>query len=318
MTDEHASTDREPEHSASATAHLLDELQLYGYRAFDDEPDPRPMPQDALIRAAIADLFDGMSSALADTRLEPDLEHLLWNITNVFHRALDRMERELDVNEQSQRASQRAQDGSEIRSCELEKLLAQGLSLIERRNAHEALRDLATEAFEWHAHKPWRPHSGSLVSRRTLTASLVDSRDFLAARHRTEAAVLLPQGTRIGFTGGQDCNDHLAIWAALDRVRAKHADMVLLHGGSPKGAELIASKWASTRSVPQVVFKPDWTRHAKSAPFKRNDQLLETLPIGIVVFPGSGISENLADKARKMGIPLFDFRVSSSSSGKSG
>jgi hypothetical protein len=26
------------------------------------------------------------------------------------------------------------------------------------------------------------------------------------------------------------------------------------------------------------------------------------------VFPGSGIQDNLADKARKMGIPLFDFR----------
>jgi hypothetical protein len=36
--------------------------------------------------------------------------------------------------------------------------------------------------------------------------------------------------------------------------------------------------------------------------------LLDTLPIGLIVFPGSGITENLADKARAMGIPLFDFR----------
>jgi hypothetical protein len=57
-----------------------------------------------------------------------------------------------------------------------------------------------------------------------------------------------------------------------------------------------------------VVFKPDWTRHQKAAPFKRNDQLLEALPIGIVVFPGSGVTDNLADKAKAMGIPLFDFR----------
>jgi hypothetical protein len=45
-----------------------------------------------------------------------------------------------------------------------------------------------------------------------------------------------------------------------------------------------------------------------AAPFKRNDQLLEVLPIGVVVCPGSGISDNLADKAKKLGIPLFDFR----------
>jgi hypothetical protein len=32
------------------------------------------------------------------------------------------------------------------------------------------------------------------------------------------------------------------IWDRLDGVRAKHPDMILLHGGSPKGAELIAAK----------------------------------------------------------------------------
>jgi hypothetical protein len=31
------------------------------------------------------------------------------------------------------------------------------------------------------------------------------------------------------------------------------------------------------------------------------------LPTGLVVFPGSGISENLADKARKLGIPVWRF-----------
>jgi hypothetical protein len=120
--------------------------------------------------------------------------------------------------------------------------------------------------------------------------------------------VLLPKGVKIAFAGGVDCSDHQRIWAALDRVRAKHPDMVLLHGGAPRGAEKIAACWADTRKISQIVFKPDWARHAKAAPFKRNDQLLEALPIGVVVFPGSGVTDNLADKARKLGIPLFDFR----------
>ncbi len=93
----------------------------------------------------------------------------------------------------------------------------------------------------------------------------------------------------------------------LDKALAKHPGMVLLHGGSPKGAELIASCWANNRKVTQIAFKPDWTRHAKAAPFKRNDQILETLPIGVIVFPGSGVSANLADKARKLGIPVWRF-----------
>jgi hypothetical protein len=83
--------------------------------------------------------------------------------------------------------------------------------------------------------------------------------------------------------------------------------MVLLHGGSPRGAERIAACWANSRKVPQIAFKPDWTRHAKAAPFKRNDQMLDMMPIGVIVFPGSGISANLADKAKKLGIPVWRF-----------
>ena len=60
-----------------------------------------------------------------------------------------------------------------------------------------------------------------------------------------------------------------------------------------------------TRSSPfrRLRGKPDWTRYAKAAAFKRNDQMLDVLSIGVVVFPGSCIQENFADKARKMGIP---------------
>jgi len=93
----------------------------------------------------------------------------------------------------------------------------------------------------------------------------------------------------------------------INQVRAKHPDMVLLHGGSPKGAELIASKWATNRKVPQIAFKPDWTKHAKAAPFKRNDAMLAVLPIGVMAFPGTGIQANLADKAKKLGIPVWKF-----------
>ena len=35
--------------------------------------------------------------------------------------------------------------------------------------------------------------------------------------------------------------------------------------------------------------------------------MLEVLPIGVMVFPGTGIQENLADKARKLGIPVWRF-----------
>ena len=307
MTD-HLHPDHEPHHTESSTASLLTELQLYGHRPFQDEPDARPLPEERTITTALADIFDALVATLTDTRLEPDLEDLLWSTVNLFHRAGDRIERELDGNEQAQRRSQKEQDGSEVRSVELERLLAEGLTLIERRNAFEIMRDGAADLFETHTGTAWRPRSGSKVNHRALTSAVIDSRDFLAAKRRAETEVMVPPGPKVAFTGGYECNDHQAIWAALDRVHAKHPGMVLLHGGSPKGAERIAACWADNRKVPQVAFKPDFTRHKNAAPFKRNDQLLDVLPIGVVVFPGSGISDNLADKARKLGIPLLDYR----------
>ena len=35
--------------------------------------------------------------------------------------------------------------------------------------------------------------------------------------------------------------------------------------------------------------------------------MLDVLPIGVMVFPGTGIQENLADKAKKLGIPVWKF-----------
>ena len=173
--------------------------------------------------------------------------------------------------------------------------------------AMEIFRDTAVDLFERHTGSSWRPHAGSMVSHRTLTAAMIDSKDFLAARKRADNEILLPPGPKIAVTGGLDFNDHQLIWAKLDRVHAKHPDMVLLHGGSPKGAERIAAAWADNRKVPQIAFRPDWARHAKAAPFKRNDALLAVLPVGVIVFPGNGIQDNLADKAKVLGIPVWRF-----------
>jgi hypothetical protein len=215
MTTDH-DDEFEPHHSSSPTDQVLHELQLYGYRPFNDEPDPRPLPEAHTLAGSISDIFDALVVALSDTRLEPDLEDLLWSTVNVFHRAIDRIERELDDNELAQQRSQREQDGSEVKSVELERLTAEGQTLIERRNAFELMRDHAADQFEHHTHAAWRPRKGS----------------------------------KVALTGGLDFNDHRLVWAKLDQVHAKHPDMVLLHGGSPKGAELVAAKWADNRKVP--------------------------------------------------------------------
>ena len=300
--------DTEPNHAPSPTDHVLTELQLYGWRPFADEPDPRPLPDGDHVAGAVADIFDALISAMADTRLEPDLDDLLWSVANVFHRAVLRIERQLDDNEQAQRRLQQEQDGTEIKAVELDNLTAQGITMIERRDAFELMRDQSAERYEQHTGSAWHPRTGSQVNHRHLTSAMIDSRDFLAARRKANSDVMIPAGPKIALTGGLDFNEHQLIWETLDKVYAKHPDMVLIHGKSHKGAELIAAKWADTRKVPQIGFAPNWEKHGRSAPFKRNDAILDIVPIGVIIFPGTGIQDNFADKARKLGINLYDFR----------
>jgi hypothetical protein len=304
MTDD----DRE-EPQGSQFSELLQELELFGRRPFDDELDPRPLPEGRMVEGAAADTFDAMIACLSDTRLEPDLEDLLWGFTNVFHRAVERIERDLDGNELGQRRLQRDQDGSEVKSVELETAIAEGRTMIERRDAMEAFREAFAEQFRHHLRKPWLPRSGSMLNRRAMTAAVIESREFVNDRRHADARLLVPPGERIYLSGGADYADHRRVWQVLDQVHGRHPQMVLLHGASRAGAEHIAALWARERKVPQVPVAPDFARHSRgSAPFKRNDQVIGMMPRGIIIFPGGGIQDNLFDKARTAGIAVLDHR----------
>lgn len=56
------------EHAAdlSPSARLLDELQLYGHRPFEDEPDPRPLPDPKGSRARSPTIRRARCDALRD------------------------------------------------------------------------------------------------------------------------------------------------------------------------------------------------------------------------------------------------------------
>jgi len=290
--------------TTSPTAHALDTLALYGAKPPEDEIDPRALPDHDQTECAIATLFEATNMLVADTLLEDDHEELLWAMTNIFHRRLTLVERRLDENECEQRSLMREQDGSEVKSLELERKIARGQKLVEHRDAYEAMRDSAADHYHVETGSVWMPRTGSRVSHKSLTSAVIDSRNFISAEKRKKNEIHCPPGTRIAFGGGIDFQDFDVIWTVLDQAREKYPDMILLHGGTPKGAEHIASLWADNRGVTQVVFKPDWAKHNKAAPFKRNDTLLDTMPQGLIACPGTGITDNLVDKARKLGIKI--------------
>ena len=271
-----------------------------------DLPDLRAAFEDSHLPAIVHEIIDLAAERLcADgTKLADERESLIWGLVNCFHAQTRRIDRALDRMIPELRDLERAQDGTEIPARELELMTDRAHNMGDRRDALEIFRDCAAEAYRARTGDVWRPRTGSHASRTgNLTSAAIDARDFRRARKDRETTAHLPAGTLIAIAGGKDIADPAAVIARLDKARDKYADMVLVHGGGP-GVEKIAARWAERNGVHQVVCKPDWDRHGRAAPFRRNDELLNLLPKGVIAFPGSGITENLVDKAKQLGIPV--------------
>ena len=121
-----------------------------------------------------------------------------------------------------------------------------------------------------------------------------------------------PSESRTVFFAAFEPSGDVLAARLIDELKRRDPALRFTGFGGPRmreaGAELIAAKWAENRGIAQVVFKPDWNRHKNAAPFKRNDVLLDSLPIGVIAFPGSGITDNLVDKAKRLGIRVADYR----------
>lgn len=290
----------------TVTAAILEDLAVYG-TAPAEEKASWDAPDADHLHTLAEHLIDNIAEVFADSCLELDTSDVLWNLVNVFHRKAQKLEHALDTNILRQRALSEQQDGSEIASHELETAHAEGISIQNRLTAMETLREHSAEVFMQHTGDVWMPRSGSMIHRTAMTASMIDARDFANAQKLVKSKALLPEGKKIIFAGG-NCSDITRIYAVLDKTREKLAErgeqMVLVHGGG-KGAEHIAATWAKNRNVQQIVFKPDWTKHSKAAPFKRNDVMLALLPHGLImVNPDSGIHQQLLREAKRLGITI--------------
>ena len=290
----------------SVTATVCDNAALFGAAPERGEFDPRQVWDEDDALAAVAEAFRIIAEGACPdgTQLADERESLLWGFVNMLHAQTQRLDRGVDRLSPELRDLQREQDGTEIKSRELELVTDRAQNLGDRRDAFEKMRDLAADAYRAETGDTWRPRRGSNVSQTgKLTSAAIDARDFMRARKDRETRAHLPEGTLVAIAGGKNVTDAGAVIARLDKAKAKYADIILVHGGGP-GVERIAAQWAEQNGVHQVVCKPDWNAHGRAAPFRRNDELLNLLPKGVIAFPGSGITDNLVDKAVALGIPV--------------
>ena len=265
-----------------------------------ENEDLRQPPAHYDIECAIGDILDIVEGLLVDTVNEDDLIDVTSGMVTSLHYILSRINRRQDDVQSEIRRLDREFDGSEIKDVQLQQQTNLMQQTDRRAEGLETLRDVMAEFIYGRYNHRWHPPRGNHVSdRRPISAAVVEARDFVKARDNQKRDALTPEGTLIGFAGGKDFNDHTVIWSVLDRIRTRHPDIVLVHGGARSGAELIAARWADTRGVAQVKCTPDWKVHAKAAPFKRNDEMLKLGLIGLVACPGNGITDNLIDKAKQ-------------------
>ena len=298
--------DGEERHGASPTNTVCEQARLYGATPERGEFDPREVWDEDDAIGAVSAAFRIMAEDVGPdgTQLADERESLLWGFVNMLDAQVRRIDRTADRLIPAMRDLERAQDGTEINARELELLTDRARNLGRRRDAFEKMRDTAADAYRAETGEVWRPRHGSHTSRTGhLTSAAIDARDFVRARENAKTKAHLPEGTLVAVAGGKHVANPAAVTARLDKARAKYPDIVLTHGGGP-GIEHIAARWAEHNGVHQVVCKPDWNRYGRAAPFRRNDELLNLLPKGIIAFPGNGITENLVDKAIKMGIPV--------------
>jgi hypothetical protein len=287
----------------SVTGRIMDDLALYGPGPLPIEDDRLPETRD--FAGSVAGLVNTIADAFDASPLEAYTEDLAWGLVNLFHRRIDRLARDLADAETQCRTLIGDQDGSEVRSVELERATARARALAEHIAEFEAMRDRLADEFAALTGSVWRPRSGSRKRRPGLTSAVIDARDFMAARRQREIDALAPKGPIIGFSGGADWIDVDAVFRVLDKVRARHPDMVLAHTAQVRGADLIAARWAEARGVDHVAFRPDFTKHFKAAPFRRNDEMIAAGLAGCVIFPGNGITLNLGQKAEKAGVSVL-------------
>ena len=220
----------------SQTAMACEQAALFGATPGPDEFDNREIWNEDEALAGIEEAIHILAGAVAPdgTQLADERESLLWGFVNTLHAQVQRLDRGIDKIAPEMKDLGQEQDGSEIKSRELELLTDRVQNLGDRRDAFEAMRDLAAEGYRTETGDTWRPRNGSHSSQTgKLTSAAIDARDYLRAREHRETSAHLPEGTLVGFTGGKDFDDVTAIWRSLDGIKIKYEDMACYTAADP-------------------------------------------------------------------------------------
>ncbi len=262
---------------------------------------PAEMPDAMQVQLAVELIITTLFDVLRDTRLQSAADHIAWGIVNALHKESDLWSRTADNAARQLKELLGTDDLSEIHNVEVERVRDSLTILDEAGDALACMRDHAIGIYSNETGKPWSAPRATLVSSKR-TASVIDGRDYLAARRLRRAAAHYPQGPLVVFSGGTRWSDEKPIYRALNEMKAMRPSMVLLTTGQDLGADAIALAWAAKTKTTVVKLGIDKRRWGDRAGFVRNDQIARLQPIDGIVAEGTGVQSQLCRVLRSVGV----------------
>lgn len=105
--------------------------------------------------------------------------------------------------------------------------------------------------------------------------------------------------------GGRDYVNRDSVFVALDALHRKHANLTIIHGACPTGADAFAHEWAILNECTVIAVPAKWSTHGASAGPRRNTIMLMYLPHGVVSFPGGAGTADMVRQAEAAGIRVW-------------
>jgi len=115
-------------------------------------------------------------------------------------------------------------------------------------------------------------------------------------------------GLTILVCGGRTYNNKEKIYEVLSSIHKETPISVLIHGAA-KGADTLAGYWARENGIKEKQYPALWNTHGKAAGSIRNQQMLDSNTVELVVaFPGGKGTSDMVSRAKKSGIEVKEIQ----------
>ncbi len=122
------------------------------------------------------------------------------------------------------------------------------------------------------------------------------------------------KGHRVLVCGGRDFTDYDLLYCTLStgmssgELQIGQTYGAIIHGAA-RGADSLASRFASEMGIQCISFPADWRKHGKAAGFIRNQQMLsEGKPDIVIAFPGGRGTADMVRRARLAGVEIHEVK----------